>query len=78
MSRLIVMLCYVAIDIPAKKLHSPKVVYWKPVKNRRWIKGLFGVYLPFRWVLSAMWLCKSGHFHSCCPSPMLNILLEIL
>src|ERR1700733_958118 len=35
------------------------------------------VYLPFRWVLSAMWLCKSGHFHSCCPSPVLDILLEI-
>ena len=26
---------------------------------------------------SAMWLCKIGHFHSCCPSPVLNILLEI-
>ena len=34
------------------------------------------VYLPFRWVLSAMWLCKIGHFHSCCSSPVLNILLE--
>jgi hypothetical protein len=28
-------------------------------------------------VLSAMWLCKSVHFHSCCSSPVLNILLEI-
>ena len=35
------------------------------------------VYLPFRWVLSAMWLCNIGHFHSCCPSPVLNILLKI-
>src|SRR5882762_9011989 len=23
------------------------------------------------------WLCKSDYFHSCCPSPVLNILLEI-
>jgi hypothetical protein len=42
------------------------------------LKGLVRLgNLPFGWVLSAMWLCKSGHFHSCCPSPVLNILLEI-
>ena len=29
------------------------------------------------YLLSAMWLCNIGHFHSCCPSPVLNILLEI-
>ena len=46
-----------------------------------WLEGDIGeeqrVYLLFRWVLSAMWLCNIGHFHSCCPSPVLDILLEI-
>jgi hypothetical protein len=42
-----------------------------------WSEWRKRVYLPFRWVLSAMWLCKSVHFYSRCPSPVLNILLEI-
>ena len=37
---------------------------------------LVRVYLPFRWRV-CIWLCKIGHFHSCCLSPVLNIFLEI-
>jgi hypothetical protein len=53
-----------------------RMVPWKP-KPELITEGRM-VYLPFRWVLSAMWLCNIGHFQSCCPSPVLNILLEIL
>jgi hypothetical protein len=28
-------------------------------------------------IVICQWLCESGHFHSCCPSPVLNIVLEI-
>jgi len=36
-----------------------------------WFTHSTGCYLPCG-------CAKSGHFHSCCPSPVLNILLEIL